>query len=406
MGNVWAAVGLGGVLARAELVPLVLRGRWAASRSPDPVPELATLPWSDRLRAVLSSRLDDLFLLSELVAGDYRLAEGLDRSRTELEDALTHARREGWIHSPERFHRTPQPPGRGLGLRPVAGRDGEIDLVFESGFEPAEDLPGGARYLEVLPNRTASARLFVHPGPERPWVVCLPGFRMGHPAVDAVGFRTAWLHRTLGLNVAVLTMPFHGSRSSAGRSGDGFVSGDVMRTLFAEVQAVWDARRLIAWLRSRGAPRIAILGLSLGGYTTGLVAALEPDLDCAIAGIPVVDLFDLIERQAGSGIAAVADRFGLSWESVRELGRLISPLALPAVLPRERCFVFAGLGDSLAPPAHARALWHHWGEPRIEWYPGGHVGFVVEPRVQSLVREALDQTGLLAAAASAWRAAS
>ncbi len=405
MGDAWAGAGLGALVARAGLLPLVLRGRWSARRAPEAIPELDDFPFVDRMRAALSSGLDDLFLLSELIVGDYALEEGLAHSRAEVEGALECAAGEGWLETPTAFHQAPTPPGPGLRLQGIEGRAGEFELQFESGFQPSRALPGSRRYLCALPNHTAAARLLIHPGQERPWVVCLPGFRMGHPAVDAFGFRTTWLHRTLGLNVAVLTMPFHGSRRCGARSGDGFVSGDVVGTLLAETQAVWDARRLIAWLRTRGAPGIAVLGLSLGGYTTGLVAALEPDLDCAIAGIPVVDLFDLVDRHAGGAIAEVADRFGVCWESVRALGRLISPLAMPAALPPERCFVFAGLSDGLAPPAHARALWTHWGRPRIEWYPGGHVAFVVEPRVQGLIGEALDQTGLLAVATGTMRQA-
>ena len=56
--------------------------------------------------------------------------------------------------------------------------------------------------------------------------------------------------------------------------------------MHALTQTAWDIRRLLAWLRDEGAERVGITGLSLGGYSTALVASLEDNLECAIAGIP------------------------------------------------------------------------------------------------------------------------
>ncbi|EUA88297.1 hypothetical protein I551_5224 [Mycobacterium ulcerans str. Harvey] len=46
---------------------------------------------------------------------------------------------------------------------------------------------------------------------------------------------------------------------------------------------------------------IGINGLSLGGYIASLVASLEDDLTCAILGVPVADLVDLLGRHSGFG---------------------------------------------------------------------------------------------------------
>ena len=91
---------------------------------------------------------------------------------------------------------------------------------FESGYTPHPGEPGRERWLGYAANRTAHARLLEHPGAPRPWLVCIPGYRVGQVAVDFTGFRTRWLHRTLGLNVAVPVMPLHGPRR-AGRQDEG-----------------------------------------------------------------------------------------------------------------------------------------------------------------------------------------
>ena len=108
---------------------------------------------------------------------------------------------------------------------------------------------------------------------------------MGRVSVDFTGFRVRWLHRELGLNVAIPVMPLHGPRSQGRRGGDGFLSGNFVDTVHAQTQAAWDVRRLIDWLRSFGAPAVGIHGVSLGGYTAALVASLDPKLDCAVVGI-------------------------------------------------------------------------------------------------------------------------
>ena len=214
--------------------------------------------------------------------------------------------------------------------------------------------------------------------------------------VDFAGFNVRWLHRELGLNVAIPVLPFHGPRKTGRRGGDGFLTGDLLDTIHAQAQAVWDVRRLIGWLERAGAPAVGLYGLSLGGYTVGLVAGLEPDLDCVIAGVPASDWVTLVTSHAPPGLLRASERLGFPWSDVKKILRVVSPLAIDLAVPRERCFLFAGTADRLAPPEQALVLWRHWGRPRLAWYNGSHVSFLVEPEVKNLVREALHATRLVA----------
>jgi len=217
---------------------------------------------------------------------------------------------------------------------------------------------------------------------------------MGRPVVDFTGFRARWLHRTLGLNVAIPVLPLHGPRSIGWRGGDGFLTGDFVDTVHAQAQAIWDVRRLIGWLRSHGTPAVGAYGVSLGGYTAALLASLEENLDCVIAGIPAADFVRLMRAHVPEFLMRAASRIGFSFENAERLLRVVSPLALPPLVPRDRRFLFAGLADHLAPPDHARDLWLHWQRPRVTWYHGSHLSFLWEPEVESLVREAVAATGL------------
>jgi hypothetical protein len=219
---------------------------------------------------------------------------------------------------------------------------------------------------------------------------------MGHPAVDFTGFHARWLHHALRLNVAIPVLPFHGPRCVGRRGGDGFFAGDILDTVHAQAQAVWDVRRLVGWLAARGAPGIGVYGVSLGALTAALVGSLEGRLDCLIAGIPAADLLRLVRSHTPQLLLRAAEHVGLRLGELERLVSVVSPLAMPLRVPFERRFLYAGVGDRLAAPEHALALWRHWQKPRLHWYEGSHVSFLWESETKALVREALETTGLLA----------
>jgi hypothetical protein len=346
---------------------------------------------------------DEFFLALEVVSMDLVAARERSRILREVRSAVRFYAERGWLARPALYHRTPSAPARTRIERRRSGVFVYDQLSFESGYAPHAGEPGRRRWLGYAPNRDAHAWLLRHPGPPRPWVVCVPGYRMGHPAVDFTGFRAGWLHESLGLNVAILVLPFHGPRRVGRRGGDGFLAGDFLDTVHAQAQAVYDTRRLLRWLAREGAPALALYGLSLGGYTAALVASIEADLDCVVAGIPASSFVGLARWNAPSLLLRAAELLGFAWDELDELLRVVSPLALEPRVPHERRFLFAGVADRLAPPEQARALWLHWDCPRVEWYQGSHCSFFVEPAVQALVEEALRETGCFSARDAALR---
>jgi hypothetical protein len=384
----------GGVAGGLELsvrtlaLPWMLGLRWAGSLGAG---DRSGMPRAKHsLALALKVAADELFFATELASGALALRRA-DRHRQlrELEEAHAILERRGWLADPARYHRTPPAPTAPVARAARVGRRHYLHLRFESGFAPCDELPGRARWERNAANRDAHAWLLRHPGPPRPWVVCVPGFRMGHPAVDFTGFRARWLHDELGLNVAIAVLPLHGPRRAGRRSGDGYLSGNFIDTLHAQTQAVWDVRRLLAWLRREGAPAIGVHGVSLGAYTAAVVAGLEDELDAVVAGIPASSFVGLARRHVPPGVASLMEHFGFPLARIDAVMRVVSPLALPARVPRERRFLYAATADRLAPPEQAWDLWRHWERPRIAWYHGSHVSFLVEPAVRELLREAL-----------------
>jgi len=301
-------------------------------------------------------------------------------------------RERGWSINPTAYHLEPSTPPR-VTLTAESSRHLRFrHLRFVSGYEPHAGEPGRTRWLGYAPNRMAHAWVFRHPGPQRPWLMCLHGYSFGMPFLDLDAFRVRWLHQTLGLNVILPVLPLHGPRRIGWQSGDGFFSGDVLDTLHAEAQAVWDARRVLAWLRADGAESIGVYGLSLGGYTAALLAALEPALACVIAGIPATDFVRLARLHIPAMAQRHATQAGMEWDEITRLYEVISPLVLVPRVAHERLYIFGGQSDCIVPPDQVSDLWEFWEQPRIAWYAGSHLSLPWEPVVESFLAEAMQTT--------------
>ncbi len=334
-------------------------------------------------------------LFDEAVLAGFRLTRSRagthDRGRYEREAqlALDLYLAEGWIGDPAAFHPSP-PPIAGLTIR--AGKTRRLAYErwsFDSGYEPHPDDPGRERWLGYAANRRARVWVLRHEQP-RPWLVCVHGAEMGRPGIDLALFRARWLHEDLGLNVALPVLPLHGVRRDGTTAA--FPGEDPLDNVHGFAQAVWDVRRLIGQLREDGEP-VGVTGVSLGGYVTALLAGVDGGLACAILGVPLVDLLDLVERNAPW-------RHDPEWQRVMQLARLlhrvVSPLSFPPLVPRDRRFIYAGAADRLVHPRRqVIPLWELWERPDAHWYPGGHIGFFRSPPVGRYVKEALTRSGLV-----------
>ncbi len=277
---------------------------------------------------------------------------------------------------PSRFYRPTPAPSRFRVRRLGALKGGEhLEVRFESTYRPFE--PDYAAELAGYENNAENRiRLWRHDDRARPTVICLHTWCGGWLPFTERLFDARGLY-ALGLNVAFVTLPFHGSRTprQARFSGQLFPSRDIRRTNEAFAQAVADVRVLIGWLRhEQGTGPIGLLGFSLGGYTSALLAGLESDLAFVIPVIAPSSFADIMWAHGeGRPARRDAEAAGITGPDLRALFAVHCPLAYAPRVPVERLLIAWALGDVIVPQHHQTALWRHWGRPRTVAFVGGHI---------------------------------
>lgn len=225
-------------------------------------------------------------------------------------------------------------------------------------------------------NQTVSAQYWRHGDGPRPTLIVVHGFILDSYAVNSRFLHLADFFRA-GYDIVLCTLPFHGSRRErwAPYSGHGVFSYGVCHLNETVRQGVQDIRLLLNWLESEGVEKVGATGISLGGYTTALLAATEERLQFCIPIVPVASLTDVIFEWAPAGpLIRIGMRLaGISIPEARHVMALQSPLTWTPKLPRERLMIVGGAGDRVVPPKHARLLWDHWERPRLHWFPGNHL---------------------------------
>lgn len=248
-------------------------------------------------------------------------------------------------------------------------------LRFESRFSALNPAVRTA-YAGHRRNGIAHAQHWRHTDGPRPTLCVIHGF-MGSPYVfNSAFFSLPWFFAQ-GYDVLLYTLPFHGAR--AGRfspyRGEGLFGGGISHLNEALAHGVHDFRVFVDHLEAQGVEQVGLTGLSLGGYTTALLAAVDDRLALAIPNAAVADMSSLIDSWFPANLLMrhVMPRRGIPTDAFADAVRVHSPLTYPVRLPKERLFVIGGLGDRLAPPEQSERIWEHWGRPRLHWYPGNHI---------------------------------
>jgi len=264
-----------------------------------------------------------------------------------------------------------------------------IELSWPSAFEPYHARVREA-YLAHAPNRTAYARLYASDASARAAIIMVHGYMAGHFAIEERIWPVRWMNRH-GLDVVIPVLPFHGVRGRSDGGATPFPGADPRFTNEGFRQVISDLRVLIAHLRGRGATAIGIMGMSLGGYSTALLATLERDLAFAVPLVPLASIADFARDQGrlGSG-----ERAALQHAALEAANWVVSPLARPSLVASDRVIIVSAEADRVTPLAHGERLAAHFGAPLLR-LPGGHLLQMWRTPAFRAVKAMLQRTGVL-----------
>ena len=98
-----------------------------------------------------------------------------------------------------------------------------------------------------------------------------------------------------GITVVEIAMPYHFERSRPGSSHADYMLGpNLGRTVQSMRQAVLDGRKLIRILKNEGYGEISLLGMSLGSWVAGLIAAHDTAVRKAALFLTAGSLADMV----------------------------------------------------------------------------------------------------------------
>jgi len=98
-----------------------------------------------------------------------------------------------------------------------------------------------------------------------------------------------------GITVVEIAMPYHFQRSRPGsQHADYMLSANLGQTIQSFRQAVLDGRKLSRWLKCEGYRDISVLGMSLGSWVAGLIAAHDTAVSKASLFLTAGSLADMV----------------------------------------------------------------------------------------------------------------
>jgi dienelactone hydrolase len=221
-------------------------------------------------------------------------------------------------------------------------------------------------------NNVAHGRLFrCEKSTSKPTVILLHGWN------DDINYRLrfpffAKQFNRLGMNCAVLELPFHFQRRPVPpASVRNFISENVLSTVQATQQAIADIRALRAWLKEQGSEHVSLWGISLGGWLAGLSICHDDQFHSAVLVTPVARMDRMIAETAF--VAPIR-------HALRGAKMDLAPFNLDnhqPQIPKNKILIVEAIYDRFVPVETVEDLWQAWGEPEIWRRDCGHITVMI-----------------------------
>ncbi|MGB3483773.1 MAG: alpha/beta fold hydrolase [Mycobacterium sp.] len=249
------------------------------------------------------------------------------------------------------------------------------NIRFDSSFRAINPEMRGT-WNALQNNSIVHAQHWRHDDGPRPTLCVIHGFMGSAYLANGLFFSLPWFFRS-GYDVLLYTLPFHGARAEKWSpfSGYGIFANGMAGFAETMAQAIHDFRSVIDHLESTGVDKVAVTGLSLGGYTAALAASVDHRIRAVIPNVPLVTPESAFDDWWPASTLVALGRLtgGVTRKVSAAASAYHSPLNYRPLVPKNRRLIITGLGDRLAPPDQAEKLWKHWDRCALHWFPGSHL---------------------------------
>lgn len=228
---------------------------------------------------------------------------------------------------------------------------------LEKFYSSHENLHGHARRLQLDINKP------------RPTIICLHGYGGGSYKFEHWSFAINQLINKYDIVLKVL--PHHSIKKKKSHRylPPRFPSSDPRFTIEALRQVYFDYQSIKSYLINQGVPEIGLAGISLGGYCSSLIAALDPDHKFVIPIMPVGNLSDIVQKQ--SRFSGTLENQLTEKARIDRLFSCISPISYESKIG-DRMTILAGHGDRVTGLDQAQILQNHF-RTKLVTFEGGHI---------------------------------
>jgi hypothetical protein len=230
-------------------------------------------------------------------------------------------------------------------------------------------------------NDQASGISYTCPSDEPVHVIIVHGWRMSsHDRIYRI-FLDSLMQRNYQLYFPYLPYHFDRAPQEMAFNGEYLVSANVDRTIEGVWQAIADLKVLIRSIKGKKPGKIIVIGVSLGGYFTNLLAAFDKNIDLLISVMYANSLAHSVYHTIpGRYIRKDFIRHGFTSGQLSEAWQGIEPANYIPLLERDRILLLSGRYDQYVDFMDSERLYEAWGHPNRLVYNCAHSGLVFKKK--------------------------
>jgi hypothetical protein len=259
---------------------------------------------------------------------------------------------------------------RGPDFMPAQSEPAKVEFRGASEFQFPTPRPG-----PFAENNVAYGRLYrgAKHWRERSTVILLHGWN------DVINHHlrfplTARHCNRAGFNAVTLVLPYHFQRRPRQLAAwSNFLCPDVWRTAQAAAQAIAEIRALTGWLLQEGCPAVALWGISLGAWLTGLALGRDARWAAVVLTAPVV----LMDRLFAELAFCQSIREALQGQRLD--AEMLNLTSVRPSIPAKNILLIQATHDLFVPKETIEELCQAWGRPDLWRLPHGHISFMGAP---------------------------